>query len=58
MLFKKIMKHLEDIEFKRDSQDVSVTNRITDGKRQTITWCFNNLKVSHVDTKLNDFSRG
>jgi len=52
--YKKFRKDIESIGFKVNPYDPCVANRIVNGKQHTVTWHVDDLKSSHVDSKVND----
>ena len=57
LYYKKFRKDIEGIGFKVNPYDPCVANRIVNGKQHTITWHVDDLKSSHVDSKVNDVFR-
>eukprot|EP00957_Ditylum_brightwellii_P153597 11689567-Ditylum_brightwellii.AAC.1 len=47
-------KDIESIDFVVNPFDICATDKIVDGKQQTITWHIDDIKASHVDPKVND----
>jgi hypothetical protein len=54
LYYKKFRKDIEGIGFIVNPYDSCVANRIIGGKQQTVTWHVDDLKSSHVDSKVND----
>jgi Reverse transcriptase (RNA-dependent DNA polymerase) len=54
LFYKKLRKDLEGIGFKINPYDPCVANRMINGKQHTLTWHVDDLKSSHVDSKVND----
>jgi hypothetical protein len=54
LYYKKFRKDIESIGFVVNPYDPCVANRMVNGKQHTITWHVNDLKSSHVDSKVND----
>jgi hypothetical protein len=55
LFYKKFKKDLESIGFKINPYDPScIANRIINGKQHTIAWHVDNLKASHINSKVND----
>jgi hypothetical protein len=54
LYYKKFRKDIESIGFKLNPYDPCVANRIVNGKQHTVTWHVDDLKSSHVDSKVND----
>jgi hypothetical protein len=54
MYYKKFRKDIESIGFEVNPYDICVTDRKFYGKQQTVTWHVDDLKSSHVDSKVND----
>jgi hypothetical protein len=54
LYYKKFRKDIELIGFEVNPYDICVANRKVNGKQQTVTWHVDNLKSSHVDSKVND----
>jgi hypothetical protein len=52
--YKKFRKDIKGIGFIVNPYDPCVANRIVGGKQQTVTWHADDLKLSHVDPKVND----
>jgi hypothetical protein len=51
LFYLKLLKDLEDRGFKMNPYDPCVANKIINGKKITITWHVNDLKLSHADVK-------
>jgi hypothetical protein len=54
LFYKKLRKDLESIGFVINPYDPCVANRTVNGRQQTVTWHVDDLKSSHVDSKVND----
>ena len=54
LYYRKFTKDIESIGFVLNPYDPCVANRMVNGKQQTITWHVDDLKISHVDPKVND----
>ncbi len=54
LYYKKFWKDIESIGFKVNPYDPCVTNCIVNGKQHTISWHVDDLKSSHLDSKVND----
>ena len=54
LYYKIFRKDMKAIEFKAITYNICVTNQIKSGKKQTVTWHVNDLKSSHIDTKVNE----
>lgn len=54
LFYRKLRSDLEQIGFVVNPYDICVANRMVDGKQQTITWHVDDLKSSHVNSKVND----
>ena len=54
LYYKKFRKDIESIGFEVNPYDICVANRIVNGKQHTVTWHVDDLKSSHVDSKVND----
>jgi hypothetical protein len=54
LFYKKLRNDLETIGFKVNPYDPCVANRMIDQKQHTITWHVDDLKSSHVNSKVND----
>ena len=52
--YKKLRGNLEEMGFIFNPYDPCVANRIKSDKQHTVVFHVNNLKSSHVDTKVND----
>jgi hypothetical protein len=50
----KFRKDIESIGFEVNPYDMCVANRKANGKQQTVTWHVDDLKSSHVDSRVND----
>ncbi|KAL7574341.1 hypothetical protein ACA910_008445 [Epithemia clementina (nom. ined.)] len=54
LFYKKLKKDLEAIGFEVNPYDPCIANRMINGKQHTVTWHVDDLKSSHVDSKVND----
>jgi hypothetical protein len=54
LFYKKLKKDLEGIGFKINLYDLCVANRMVTSKQYTVTWHINNIKLSHMDPRVND----
>jgi hypothetical protein len=54
LFYKKLRKDLESVRFKVNSYDPCVANRTVSNKQHMVTWHVDNLKSSHVYSKVND----
>ncbi|KAL7577140.1 hypothetical protein ACA910_019742 [Epithemia clementina (nom. ined.)] len=54
LFYKKLKKDLEEIGFEVNPYDPCIANRMINGKQHIVTWHVNDLKLSHVDPKVND----
>jgi hypothetical protein len=54
LFYKKLRKDLESVGFKINPYDPCVANRMVNGKQHTVTWHVDDLKSSHMDSKVND----
>jgi hypothetical protein len=54
LYYKKFRKDIESIGFEVNIYDICVANRKVSGKQQTVTWHVDDLKSSHVDSRVND----
>ena len=54
LYYKKFRKDIESIGFRINPYDPCVANRMVNGKQHTVTWHVDDLKSSHVDSKVND----
>jgi hypothetical protein len=54
LYYKKFRKDIESIGFEVNPYDICVANRKVSGKQQTVTWHVDDLKSSHVDSRVND----
>ena len=54
LFYKKLSKDLRDDGFIINPYDPCVANKIVEGKQLTVTWHVDDLKVSHVKTKVVD----
>ena len=52
--YKKFCKDLQQEGYKMNPYDPCVANKMINGKQHTVTWHVDDLKSSHVDTKIND----
>ena len=54
--YKKIVKELKKYRFEIDPYDPCVTNKVINGKKMTVLWHADDIKVSHVDPwEINKF---
>jgi hypothetical protein len=55
LYYKKFRKDIESIGFEVNPYDICVANRTINGNKQhTVTWHVDDLKSSHVDSRVND----
>ena len=54
LFYKKLRKDLESLGFKINPYDPCVANKIENGKQLTIVWHVDDLKISHVESKVVD----
>ena len=54
LFYKKLKKDLEAIDFKFNSYDPCVANRMINGKQHTVRFHVDDLMSSHIDPKVND----
>jgi hypothetical protein len=54
LYYKKFRKDIESIGFEVNPYDICVANRKVNGKQQIVTWHVDDLKSSHVDSRVND----
>ena len=54
LFYNKLRRDLESIGFKINPYDPCIANRIVNGKQHTVSWHVDDLKSSHVDSKIND----
>jgi hypothetical protein len=54
LYYTKFRKDVESIGFEVNPYDICVANRKVNGKQHTVTWYVDDLKSSHVDSKVND----
>ena len=55
MLFhKKLIKDLQGYGFKLNPYDPCVANKMVNGDQLTVSWHVDDLKSSHMDTKVQD----
>jgi len=54
LYYKKFRADIEKIGFVVNPYDSCVANREVNGSQQTVTWHVDDLKSSHLDTKVND----
>jgi hypothetical protein len=54
LFYKKFKKDLESIGFEINPYDPCVANRIINGKQHTVAWHVDDLKASHINSKVND----
>jgi hypothetical protein len=53
LFYKKLQRHLEEIDFKMSSYVPCVARRIINGKRHVIAWYLDDLGSSHENLKFN-----
>ena len=59
LYYKKFRTDIESIGYLVNPYDACVTNKIINGEQHTLTWHVDDVKASHVDTKVNDnFTNG
>ena len=54
LYYKKFRKDIESVGFEVNPYDICVANRTVNGKQHMVTWHVDDLKLSHVDSKVND----
>jgi hypothetical protein len=54
LYYKKFRKDFEEFGFIINPYDPCVANRMVNGKQHTVTWHVDNLKSSHINSKVND----
>jgi hypothetical protein len=54
LYYKKFRKDIESIGFEVNPYNICVANRKVNGKQQTVTWHVDDLKLSHVDSRVNN----
>eukprot|EP00978_Attheya_sp_CCMP212_P005488 scaffold12295_cov58-Attheya_sp.AAC.1 len=54
LYYKKFVKDIKSIGFILNPYDPCVVNRMIEGKQHTLTWHIDDIKLSHVDSKVND----
>ena len=54
LFYKQLVRDLESIGFKLNPYDLCVANRMVNGKQHTVVWHVDDMKSSHVDSKVND----
>ena len=54
LFYKKLRRQLEDLGFEVNPYDPCVANKVIKGNQCTICWHVDDLKISHVDTKVVD----
>ena len=52
LFWTKLFKILEEMDYQRNESDWCVMNIIVNGKKFTILWHFDDLKMSHVGSKI------
>ena len=52
--YKKFRSAIEGIGYTVNAHDPSVATKMINGKQHTISWRVDDLKASHVDSKVND----
>lgn len=51
--YKKFVSDLESVGFMINPYDACVMNRMVNGKQHTVAWHVDDLKLRHVDPKVN-----
>ena len=54
LFYRHFCKNLESIGFKVNPYDMCIANRVIKGHQQTVTWHVDDIKVSHVNSKVNE----
>ena len=54
LFYDNLAAQLKNMEFTINMYDLCVANKMIDGKQYTVTWHVDDLKISHVDTKVID----
>ena len=54
LCYKKFRKDLKEITFYFNLYNPFVANRIVKSKQRTVTWHIENLKSSHIDSRVNN----
>lgn len=54
LYYKKFLNNVKGIGFWQNNYDPCVANRTVRGKQHTICWHVDNIKLSHVEPKVND----
>ena len=54
LYYKKFKKDIEGIGYKLNPYDMCVANKIVNEKQHTLTWHVDDIKASHLDSKVND----
>jgi hypothetical protein len=54
LCYKKFRQDIEDIGFEINPYDPCVTNQMIDGNQHTLTWHVDDVKSSHVDSRVNN----
>jgi hypothetical protein len=54
LYYKKFCKDIGSIGFEVNLYDPCVANHIVNGKQHTVSWHVDDLKSSHIDSKVND----
>ncbi len=54
LYYKKFQKDIESIGFKVNPYNPCIANQMVNGKQHTVTWHVDDLKSSHVDSKVNN----
>ena len=54
LFYRKFRASIKKIGYKVNPYDPCVANKMINGKQHTITWHVDDLKSSHVDSKVND----
>jgi len=56
LYYKKFRKEIESIRFEVNPLHICVANRMVNRKQHTVTWHIDDVKSSHVDSKVNEHS--
>jgi hypothetical protein len=54
LYYKKFRKDIESVGFEVNPYNICIANHTVNGKQQAVTWHVNDLKLSHIDPKVND----
>jgi hypothetical protein len=54
LFYKQLVIDLESLGFKLNPYDLCVANRMVNGKQHTVVWHVDDMKSSHIDSKVND----